>query len=150
MQRIIEGNVVPGSSCLVVEDVITTGSSVLDTCTVLKDVGVNASHTVVLLDREQGGRANIEKEGVAVSSVLTLSELMEHLVRAKRITSKMSEKVNEFISMQKQNSTSTASLPGGSTLSVDCPRPLETSHCHRTVSYPPGSLLFLFFLIFPS
>ena len=101
MQRIIEGNVVPGSSCLVVEDVITTGSSVLDTCTVLKDVGVNASHTVVLLDHEQGGRANIEKEGVAVSSVLTLSELMEHLVRTKRITSKMAEKVDEFISMQK-------------------------------------------------
>ena len=55
-----------------VEDVITTASCVLDTCTVLKDVGVNAFHTVVQLDREQGGRANIEKEGVAVSSVLTL------------------------------------------------------------------------------
>lgn len=89
---------VANSNCLVVEDVITTGSSVLDTVHVLQDVGVGVSHAVVLLDREQGGRGNIEKEGVAVTSVMTLSQLVTFLLDADKITMDTVAMVKAFLS----------------------------------------------------
>ena len=97
-QKLIEGALVAGSKCLIVEDVITTGSSLLDTVRVLQDAGVAVSHAVVLLDREQGGRGNIEKRGVAVRSVMAMSQLVEFLRDAGKITMETVAMVEDFIS----------------------------------------------------
>ena len=97
MQKLVEGRLVAGSNCLVVEDVITTGSSVLETVRVLQDVGVGVTHAIVLLDREQGGRGNIQQEGVAVRSVMTLSRLMGFLLDAGMVTSETVATVRTFL-----------------------------------------------------
>ena len=93
----IEGKIVAGCKCLIVEDVITTGSSVMETHHVLGEVGVEASHAVVLLDREQGGRGNIEKRGVTIVSVMTLSQLITFLLKANKITMETVSMVKTFI-----------------------------------------------------
>lgn len=64
IQRAVEGQWTAGSSCLVVEDVVTTGSSVVETVQVLKEVGLNVDTAVVLLNREQGGYDNLKKMGI--------------------------------------------------------------------------------------
>ena len=64
VQRVVEGRVEAGSQCLVVEDVVTTGGSVMETSHALKEVGVGVSLAVVLLDREQGGRGNLQQAGI--------------------------------------------------------------------------------------
>ena len=96
-QKLIEGHLVAGSNCLVAEDVITTGSSVLETVRVLQDVGVGVSHAVVLLDREQGGRGNINSRGVEVMSVMTLSQLMGFLLEAGKVSTETVDIVRAFI-----------------------------------------------------
>lgn len=53
-----------GDTCLIVEDVVTTGSSVLETVDVLKSVGLKVETAVVLLNREQGGAKNLESHGI--------------------------------------------------------------------------------------
>jgi uridine monophosphate synthetase len=93
----VEGVVVANSNCLVVEDVITTGSSVLETVSVLQDIGVGVSRAIVLLDREQGGKMNIEKRGVAVTSVMSLSQLITFLQDGNKITMETVTMVTDFI-----------------------------------------------------
>ena len=107
----VEGNIVVGSNCLVVEDVITTGSSVLDTRNVLKDAGVGVSHVVVLLDREQGGRGNIEKQGISCTCAMTLSQLMTYLLKAGKVSSDVGVAVTGFMRAQSNGGT-TASTNG--------------------------------------
>lgn len=93
----IEGELVAGSNCLVVEDVVTSGGSVLETCDALKQAGIIVTHCVVLVDREQGGRDNIAKGGVALTSVLTLSQLLQYLLDANKISMETVTKVKAFL-----------------------------------------------------
>ncbi|GAB5047323.1 orotate phosphoribosyltransferase [Thermodesulfovibrio sp. TK110] len=55
----IEGNIKEGDSVVVVDDVITTGSSTIQAITRLKEAGIFVKKVVVLVDRQEGGRENI-------------------------------------------------------------------------------------------
>lgn len=55
----IEGNIKEGDSVVVVDDVITTGSSTIQAITRLKEAGVFVKKVIVLVDRQEGGRENI-------------------------------------------------------------------------------------------
>ncbi|MCX8034012.1 MAG: orotate phosphoribosyltransferase [Thermodesulfovibrio sp.] len=55
----IEGNINEGDSVVVVDDVITTGSSTIQAITRLKEAGIFVRKVVVLVDRQEGGRENI-------------------------------------------------------------------------------------------
>lgn len=78
----IEGVFQPGQSCLLVEDIITSGASIMETVNDLTEVNIRIAHAVVFLDREQGGRRNIESKGYQVSSVFTLREFLYLLNQA--------------------------------------------------------------------
>jgi orotate phosphoribosyltransferase len=75
-KQMIEGHYQAGQSCLVVEDVITSGASVLETTVDLENAGLKIAHVVVLVDREQGGKENLKQKGYNVSSILTLEEII--------------------------------------------------------------------------
>ena len=64
IQCAIEGTIVPGAKCLVVEDVISSGGSVLETVAALKKEGLEVDLVVVFLDREQGGEKNLRERGI--------------------------------------------------------------------------------------
>ena len=64
LQRVVEGKICEGANCLVVEDVVTTGGSVLETVSALKSVGFHVDTAVVLLDRQQGGMENLFSHGI--------------------------------------------------------------------------------------
>jgi orotate phosphoribosyltransferase len=60
-----------GSRVLVLEDVITTGASSLRAIRALRDAGLEVMGLFCLVDRQEGGRDNLEKEGVAVTAMFS-------------------------------------------------------------------------------
>lgn len=62
-KKLVEGNFKAGDSVVVVDDVITTGGSTLKAIDAIEAEGGKVAFVLVLLDREEGGRANIEARG---------------------------------------------------------------------------------------
>lgn len=76
-KKIIEGAFEAGQNCLIIEDLITSGMSIFETIDPLEKEGLKVTDIVVLLDRQQGGRARVEEKGYRLHSVITMEELME-------------------------------------------------------------------------
>jgi orotate phosphoribosyltransferase len=75
--RKIEGFMKPGADVVIVDDVCTTGGSTITAIEATREAGMNVAGVVCLVDREQGGRANIEATipGVPFISVFTATEV---------------------------------------------------------------------------
>ncbi|KAF3778425.1 Uridine 5'-monophosphate synthase [Nymphaea thermarum] len=87
----IEGAFSPGLSCLVVEDLVTSGSSPLPRC------ALPASDAVVLIDRQQGGRENLAAAGIRLHSVLTFTTILDTLLRHGKVTNDIAASVRAFL-----------------------------------------------------
>ncbi|MDY6934161.1 MAG: orotate phosphoribosyltransferase [Spirochaetota bacterium] len=72
--RWIEGNLEGVQRAVVVDDVITTGQSTITAIDRLRDLGIEIASVVVLIDREEGGRENIEATGVEVISLFNRTD----------------------------------------------------------------------------
>lgn len=95
-KQLIEGEFKPGLSCLIVEDVITTGGSIIETATDLQQAGIIIKDVVVLIDREQGGRQNLEKQ-FTVHSVLNISSVLQTLLAADYVDQNEKVIIEKFI-----------------------------------------------------
>ncbi|KAJ8012873.1 hypothetical protein DPEC_G00047400 [Dallia pectoralis] len=96
-KKIIEGTIHPGDTCLIIEDVVTSGSSVMETALVLQAEGLKVTDAIVLMDREQGGSAMLAKRGIELHSIISISGLLSVLLQAERIDTSMAERVRRFI-----------------------------------------------------
>lgn len=75
--KLVEGAARPGDRALIVDDVLTSGGSVLKALKAARDFGLKVEHALVIVDRkEQDGRARVEVEGVTLHSLLTIDDLM--------------------------------------------------------------------------
>ncbi len=73
----IEGNILAGDRVIIVDDVITTGKSTIEAITRAKEGGLEVVKVIALVDRQEGGRENIEALGHKVETVVTREEVME-------------------------------------------------------------------------
>ena len=74
-RRLIEGNFTPGASVVVVEDVITSGSSARQAIDAVQAEGGLVAGVLAVVDREQGGRQTLEAAGYPVRVLTTASAL---------------------------------------------------------------------------
>jgi uridine monophosphate synthetase len=75
----VEGVFQPGQSAVLLEDVITSGGSILTAAETLRAAGLDIHQAIVLVDREQGGKAALKDHGIQVSSVLSMQEILGRL-----------------------------------------------------------------------
>lgn len=66
----------PGMRVVLVEDVITTGGSLLKACKAVREAGLVPVGVMVVVDREEGGREALEADDLLVLSLFTKSELL--------------------------------------------------------------------------
>ena len=85
----IEGHWQPGERVVIIEDVITTGGSIVSSVDLFRAAGLVVEDAVVLLDRQQGGVGNLQEIGIRVHSVLTLTEVLDQLASSGHITEEM-------------------------------------------------------------
>jgi orotate phosphoribosyltransferase len=69
------GPVRPGEQVVVLEDVVTTGGSVLEAVKAAREFGLIIAQVIILVDREEGGREAVEEQVSRVQAVFTLSQL---------------------------------------------------------------------------
>jgi uridine monophosphate synthetase len=80
-RQMIEGEFKSGQRCLIVEDIITTGSSIIETAIELENAGVTITDVVAVVEREQGGRENLEKN-YKLHTILSLSDILTTLLQS--------------------------------------------------------------------
>ncbi len=96
-KKAIEGAFQAGQTCLIVEDLVTSGMSVMETVEPLEQVGLKVTDVVVLIDREQGGEARLADDNLKLHSAFTLSYILDTLVKHKLVGADVQAKVRKFI-----------------------------------------------------
>jgi orotate phosphoribosyltransferase len=75
--KLIEGSIRSGDRALIVDDVLTSGGSLLKSIGAAREAGLRVDHVLVIVDRqEQDGKARVEREQVQLISLLTIQDLM--------------------------------------------------------------------------
>ena len=96
----IEGTFAAGETVVVLDDLITTGSSKLEAIEPLVSAGLKVTDVVVLVDREQGGKKELADKGLKLHSVMTVSDLLDALARHGRISDQVRSDVRSALGIR--------------------------------------------------
>lgn len=86
-----------GRRVLVIDDLITQADTKLEAIQALVSRGLVIAGVLVLVDRQQGGRPQLEKAGYQLYAVFTLDELLDHYAECGYITASKAKKVRDYI-----------------------------------------------------
>jgi orotate phosphoribosyltransferase len=70
-----EGGQVSGRRLAVIEDVVTSGGQIIESCAALRADGADIVGVMCVIDREAGGADNLASHGLELRSLFTLSQL---------------------------------------------------------------------------
>lgn len=73
--NLVEGGFSKGEKVVVIEDVITTAGQVSSSIKEMRKLGLIVEEVICVIDRQQGGRKNLEKIGCSLSCLFTIEEL---------------------------------------------------------------------------
>ena len=75
--KLIEGGVRAGERAVIVDDVLTSGGSLLKAVAAARNAGLEVADALVIVDRkEQDGRARVEATGLTVTNLLSIDDLV--------------------------------------------------------------------------
>lgn len=84
-KKILEGHYTRGDTCLIIEDVISTGASIEETTSVLEEHGIKIKDIVCFINRNQGGQECLNNRGYNLHSITDVYQVIEILFKHKRI-----------------------------------------------------------------
>ncbi|GIW64665.1 MAG: orotate phosphoribosyltransferase [Patescibacteria group bacterium] len=93
-KKAYEGSFEKGEIGVLVDDMITTGESKIESINLLKNSGLVIKDVVVLFDREQGGKEFLASNGLKLHYAFTLKQWLKVLFEKKKISQ---EKYQEVI-----------------------------------------------------
>lgn len=96
-KKLIEGIYQKGQNCLLVEDVITSGKSLIETIAEVEQEDIKVADIVVVLDREQGGKELLESRGYKVHTLFNISEVCTILRENGELTDDEVKRIQDFL-----------------------------------------------------
>jgi uridine monophosphate synthetase len=85
-KKILEGSYKAGDTCLIIEDVVTTGMSIGETTEVLEADGIKIHDIVCFINRNQGGKEKLESQGYSLHSITDLYLVLDVLLKHGKIS----------------------------------------------------------------
>jgi orotate phosphoribosyltransferase len=95
--RIVGADIAKGDNILFFDDVISEGLSKVEGIKPLQSLGGNVKHLLVVVNREQGGKENLEKLGFRVHALAKISDIVHSLYLNKHISKKQADEVLDFV-----------------------------------------------------
>lgn len=93
----IEGKIEKGAKILMVDDVATTGGSVSNAITQLKEAGAKITDTYVVINRMEGADKLLQSHGVKLHSLTNILEITEILHKENLVSKQVLENVKNQI-----------------------------------------------------
>jgi len=94
----IEGKIFSGMKVVLIDDVITTGNSVINAIKQLKDAGLSISDVYVIINRLEGANNALELEEVNLYQLTDVLEITTILFQEKLVSKEILDKINNQIS----------------------------------------------------
>jgi orotate phosphoribosyltransferase len=95
--RIAGAEVSKGDQILFFDDVLSEGLSKVEGIKPLEELGATVKHLMVVVDREQGGKDNLEKLGYKVHALARISQLVNRLLEQGQISRTQADAVLDYI-----------------------------------------------------
>lgn len=96
-KKMLEGIYLPGDKVVLMEDVITSGQSLIETIKILEEEGLIIEQILIVMDREQGGIKKITDLGYQVKALFSVSSLIDLLLSENKIDVETYNAVKEFL-----------------------------------------------------
>jgi orotate phosphoribosyltransferase/uridine monophosphate synthetase len=93
----VEGRIIDGQSALIIDDLMTGGSSILSTAQQLESHGMTVRDAIVLIDREQGGIERLHDFGCRVTPILRLKTMLNFYHSNQIIDDRTFERCIEYL-----------------------------------------------------
>ncbi len=98
-KKALEGAFKEGETSLVIDDVITDGASKFEVIEPLEKAGLKVKDVVIVVDREQGGKARLAERGYELHSVFKLTELFTMLKDTGKINEETYKSNMDYLAM---------------------------------------------------
>jgi orotate phosphoribosyltransferase len=95
--RIAGSEVNKGDNILFFDDVISEGLSKVEGIKPLQESGACVKHLLVVVNREQGGKENLEKIGYKVHALANISDVVNSLQQSESISKRQADEVLTYI-----------------------------------------------------
>ena len=93
----VEGIIQDGQEVILVDDLITTGKSNLKALEFLRSDGYSPKHIIVLVDRMQGGKKNVEAQDAVLHAGVDIIDLAQSLASQGMISQEQLKTVKEYV-----------------------------------------------------
>ncbi|HYA22063.1 MAG TPA: orotate phosphoribosyltransferase [Thermoproteota archaeon] len=95
--ELVEGEVRKAGKFVIVDDVLTTGASVLHAARALRDKGADVGSAYVLLDRLQGGKRFLAENGILVRSSIDTMSAVDRLAEGGEMSIEQRDRIVTYV-----------------------------------------------------
>ncbi len=95
--RTAGADIAKGDNILFFDDVVSEGLSKIEGVKPLQELGATVLHMMVVINREHGGKENLEKLGYKVHSLAKITDIVASLQVNKRISKEQADNVLNYV-----------------------------------------------------